>query len=160
MADWTDEIKNRLEDAILEESRFRDEITFIVDRIFLREALEVLKREFGFNSLVDLCGVDLGADEESPRFYVVYHLRNLDNLNQLRVKVGLKPDEKVPSACGIWVGADWMEREAYDMFGIEFQGHPDLTRLYLPEEFPGHPLRKDYPTEGYDLEGASYGNGD
>jgi NADH/F420H2 dehydrogenase subunit C len=162
MADWVDDIKSRLEDAILEETLFRGEVTLVVDRVFLKESLEVLKRDFGFNSLVDLCGVDLGPgpDEEKVRFYVVYHLRNMENLNQLRVKVGLKPGEKVPSVCGIWKGANWMEREAYDMFGIEFYGHPDLTRLYLPEEFPGHPLRKDYPTEGYDLEGASYGNGD
>jgi len=161
MAYWTDDIKSRLEDAVLEESLFREEVTLVIDRVFLKESLEVLKRDFGFNCLVDLCGVDLGSgSDEEVRFYVVYHLRNMENLNQLRVKVGLKLGEKVPSVCGIWEGANWMEREAYDMFGIEFEGHPDLTRLYLPEEFPGHPLRKDYPTEGYDLEGASYGNGD
>jgi NADH-quinone oxidoreductase subunit C len=72
---------------------------------------------------------------------------------QLRVKVGLREGESVHSCCGLWKGADWMEREVYDMFGIKFDGHPDLTRLYLPEDFLGYPLRKDYPTEGHEFEG-------
>jgi len=151
MADWLDEVKSRLGEAVLDEAEFRGENTLVLDRGSLPHSLEVLKEEFGFNSLVDLCGLDMGEDQD-PRFYVVYHLRNLDTKAQLRVKVGLNEGEKVPSACEVWAGANWMEREAYDMFGIEFEGHPDLTRLYLADDFPGHPLRKDYPTEGYDFE--------
>ena len=146
-----DEVKGRLEGVVLDESEFRDEKTLVLDRSSLPNSLEVLKEEFGFNSLVDLCGLDMG-EGQTPRFYVVYHLRNMNTKAQLRIKVGVNEGEKVPTACGIWAGANWMEREVYDMFGIEFDGHPCLTRLYLPEDFPGHPLRKEYPTEGYDFE--------
>ena len=151
MADWLTEVAVRLGDMILEQGEFRGEHTVVVKGESLLEALGVLKSSFDFNSLVDLCGVDMGEDE-SPRFYVVYHLRNMDTKDQLRVKVGLSDGASVPSCCELWKGADWMEREVYDMFGIRFDGHPNLTRLYLPEDFPGHPLRKDYPTEGYELE--------
>ncbi len=151
MADGLKEIKERLKEAVLEEFEFRGEKTLVLDKASLPRSLEVLKEEFGFDCLVDLCGVDMGVDK-SPRFYVVYHLRNMETRAQLRIKVGLEDGEAIPTACGVWPGANWMEREAYDMFGIEFQGHPDLTRLYLTDDFPGHPLRKDYPTEGYDFE--------
>ncbi len=151
MADWLEAVKERLGDSVLEDLEFRGEYTLVLDKSSLPEALEVLRREFGFDCLVDLCGVDMGVDQE-PRFYVVYHLRNMVTRAQLRVKVGLRDGEGIPTACSVWPGANWMEREAYDMFGIEFEGHPDLTRLYLADDFPGHPLRKDYPTEGYDFE--------
>ena len=150
--EWLDEAKERLQGAVIDEVEFRGEHTWVVDKSYLFEALELLRRDFGFNCLVDLCGLDVG-EGESPRFYVVYHLRNMDSKVQLRIKVGLEEGEAVSSSCGLWAGADWMEREVYDMFGIEFEGHPNLTRLYLSEDFPGHPLRKDYPTEGYDFEG-------
>jgi NADH-quinone oxidoreductase subunit C len=149
--DWLDKAKERLQEALIEEGEFRGEHTWVLGKSSLSDSLVVLKDEFGFNSLVDLCGLDMG-EGKSPRFYVVYHLRNMDSKAQIRVKVGLEEGEVLSSSCGLWVGADWMEREVYDMFGMDFEGHPGLARLYLPEDFPGHPLRKDYPTEGYDFE--------
>ena len=151
MAECLKEIKEKLGEAVLGEFEFRGEETLILDRASLPHSMEVLREEFGFDCLVDLCGVDMGVGE-SPRFYVVYHLRNMETRAQLRIKVGLEDGESVPSVCRVWPGANWMEREAYDMFGIKFEGHPNLTRLYLTDDFPGHPLRKDYPTEGYDFE--------
>lgn len=145
-----DKLKEECEGVILEEERFRYESTLVIKREALLDVCAAL-RGMGFDFLVDMCGVDMGPDSE-PRFYVVYHLRNMVTKDQVRLKVGTADGEKVDSVTGIWPGADWQEREVYDMFGIEFVGHPHLTRLYLPEDFPGHPLRKEYPTEGYDFE--------
>jgi len=150
MADWLDKLRKECEGAILEEEQFRGERTLFIRKEALLDVCSAL-RCMGFDFLVDLCGVDTGPNSE-PRFYVVYHLRNMVTKDQVRLKVGTADGEKVDSVTGIWPGADWLEREVYDMFGIEFVGHPHLTRLYLPEDFPGHPLRKDYPTEGYDFE--------
>lgn len=97
-----------------------------------------------FNVLLDVTAVDYLGNE--PRFEVVYHLLSLPNNRRLRVKVKL-PGEKpsIDSMTGLWDSADWLEREVWDMFGIEFVGHPDLQRILLYPEFQGHPLRKDYP---------------
>ena len=103
-----------------------------------------------FNLLSDLCGVDLGIDQE-PRFEVNYHLYSIPNNMRLRLKVSLPGDEPtVDSVTSVWKTANWHERETYDMFGIVFEGHPDLRRILMPEEFQWHPLRKDYPVRGYD----------
>ena len=84
-----------------------------------------------------------------PRFEVHYVLRNLDTSERLVVKAGVDdPDPALPSAVPLWPGADWMEREVFDMFGIRFNGHPDLRRILMPEEFTAYPLRKDYPLRG------------
>lgn len=100
--------------------------------------------EFAFNFLTDLTAVDW--PERKPRFEVVYHLFSLSNRQRLRVKIGIHAhDAWVHSAYGIWKSADWTERECYDMFGIDFKGHPDLRRILLYDSFVGHPLRKDYP---------------
>ena len=83
-----------------------------------------------------------------PRFEVVYHLYSLAKNHRVRIKVPLEEsDAKLPSVVSLWSGANWLERETYDMYGIRFDGHPDLKRIYLYEEFEGHPLRKDYPKE-------------
>ncbi|MBI3129272.1 MAG: NADH-quinone oxidoreductase subunit C [Candidatus Tectomicrobia bacterium] len=85
--------------------------------------------------------------EERP-FHVVYHLYSFDHNRRLRLKVKLRDGEEAPSVTGVWSGANWMEREAYDLFGVRFKGHPDLRRILLPEDWGSHPLRKDYPLEG------------
>ena len=99
-----------------------------------------------FDLLVDVTAVDyLGS---VPRFEVVYHLKSLSRGHRLRVKVRLPEDEaRIDTLVDVWRGADWLERETYDMYGIRFVDHPDLRRIYLYEEFEGHPLRKDYPKE-------------
>jgi NADH-quinone oxidoreductase subunit C len=112
--------------------------------------LEFLKNECGFDLLVDITCVDnLYYRGAKDRFGLVYCLANTDTNERLIVRTFLnEPDLTVASAVSLWEGANWMEREVYDMFGITFEGHPDLRRILLPEEFAGFPLRKDYPLRG------------
>ena len=100
-----------------------------------------------FDSIRDVCGADYYRPDD--RFEVVYNLYSLPNKARLRVKVRVdESDLHVPTVTGIWAGANWMERETYDMYGILFDGHPDLRRIYMPEEFEHYPLRKDFPLMG------------
>ena len=101
----------------------------------------------GFVNIVDVCGVDWPSREQ--RFDVVYHLLSPKQNLRIRVKVATAEDEPVPSATPVYPGADWFEREAWDMYGILFTGHPDLRRILTDYGFEGHPLRKDFPTTGY-----------
>ncbi len=110
--------------------------------------------EFGFEMLVDLCGVDYleypaGAlrSGSAARFEVVVNLLSISRRKRCRVRIPLLGADPVcPSVTGVWPGADWYEREAYDMFGIVFSDHPDLSRILMPDDWEGHPLRKDYPS--------------
>lgn len=104
----------------------------------------------GFDYLSSLTAVDWTVRE--PRFDVVYNLYSIPNNLRLTVKTGCAEDEGVPTMVDIWPAADWLERETYDLYGIEFLGHPDLRRIFLPEDWDGFPLRKDYPLEGPNLE--------
>lgn len=127
------------------------EVTVIVRREGLIELLAFLRDDtrFSFNYLSDLSGVDLG-EFASPRFAVAYHLYSLDHNHRLRIKVLLEEDDAVvPTAVGVWSAANWQEREVYDMFGVHFDGHPDLRRILMPADYEGHPLRKDFPIKGY-----------
>lgn len=120
--------------------------TIIIDREDSLSIFTVLKDDpqFAFNFLVDLTAVDFLGQE--PRFEVVYHLYSLRLNHRLRVKIRITEDDvSVPSVSSLWKSANWLEREAWDMFGITFSGHPDLRRILMYEEFRGHPLRKDYP---------------
>lgn len=128
------------------------EITVVVPREHLIAACEFLKTspETQFNFLSDLCGVDRGVEEE-PRFEVNYHLFSTTKFHRLRLKVVLnEEDTHVPSVTGLWKTANWHERETYDLFGVIFDGHPDLRRILLPEDWQGHALRKDFPLRGYE----------
>ncbi len=124
-----------------------DELTLTVARDKWIEALTLLRDACGFVSFIDLTGVDWPAREE--RFDVVVHL--LAPKANLRVRVKTRTDEArpVPSASDLWPAVDWYEREAYDMYGVLFTGHPDLRRILTDYGFDGHPLRKDFPTSGY-----------
>ncbi len=123
-----------------------DEVSMTVPAGRVRALCAHLKAEHGFNYLSDLCGVHY-PEREKP-FEVVYQLFALDRSERLRLKVRLADGEAAPSVVEVWRTADWLEREAYDMFGIEFEGHPDLRRILLPEDWEGFPLRKDYPIRG------------
>jgi NADH-quinone oxidoreductase subunit C len=101
----------------------------------------------GFSTFIDVCGVDY--PERAERFDVVYHLLSMTKNLRVRVKVSTDEDTPVPSACALWPCADWFEREAFDMYGILFDGHPDLRRILTDYGFSGHPLRKDFPLTGY-----------
>ena len=136
--------------AIEDVQSFRDELTIFIRREHLRRVSEFLRDESGlsFNYLSDVTAVDLYPNE--PRFETVYHLFSLETGERLRLKARLPGDDpKVDSLVPIWPGAEAFECEVFDLFGIHFEGHPDLHRLLMPDDWEGHPLRKDYPTEGY-----------
>jgi len=141
-------LKNRF--AEVTDSEFRGQVRIVVPQSCCLDAMTCLKLEFGFDMLVDLTCVDyLNFRDATDRFGLVYVLANTDSNLQLTVRVMLnEPDLTVPSVTPLWEGANWMEREVWDMFGIRFEGHPDLRRILLPEEFAAHPLRKDYPLQG------------
>ena len=124
---------------------FRGETTWVVEKSGLAALLESLKAD-GFDFLLDLTTVDNMGQE--PRFEVVYELLNSTSQQHLRIKVLLAENESVPSVVYLWKTANWHEREAYDMMGIRFDGHPDLRRILMWEGYPFHPLRKEFPLEG------------
>ena len=139
-------------DSIQQIVRFRDETTIHVRRQDLRAVCAALRDDarVQFNVLSDLTAVDMLRLRENPRFDVVVQLYSLTNRVRLRLKAGCNDGEPVPSLVPLWNGANWLEREAYDMFGIVFEGHPNLRRMLLPDDWDeGHPLRKDYPLRGW-----------
>jgi NADH-quinone oxidoreductase subunit C len=128
------------------------ETTLIVPREHIATACAFLKSwsETQFDFLSDLCGVDRGVEEE-PRFEVNYHLFSTTRHHRWRLKVLLNEDNvHVDSVTGVWRTANWHERETYDLFGVIFDGHPDLRRILLPEDWQGYALRKDFPLRGYE----------
>ncbi len=128
----------------------RGEVSVYVPREAIVDVCTFLKKEQGFDLLADLTGADRGP-EEDPRFEVNYHLLSTVHYNRLRLKVLLSEDDaNVSTVAGVWKTANWHERETYDMFGVNFEGHPDLRRILLPSDFDGHALRKDYPLRGYE----------
>ena len=128
----------------------RGEITAMVPRDHIADVCWSLKTNHGFDMLADLNGADLGP-EEDPRFEVNYHLFSTIHFGRLRLKVLLSEDEpNVQTVTTVWRTADWHERETFDMFGVIFDGHPDLRRILLPSDFDGHALRKDFPLRGYE----------
>ncbi len=127
-------------------------LAVISDKNVLRDVLLFLKtdEELRYTMMTDLFAADrYGSD---PRFEVVYLLNSLHLKKRLVVKVRVGDSEPVPTVSDLWRAADWLEREAYDMFGVRFENHPDLRRILSVEDFDGYPLRKDFPTEGYGFE--------
>jgi NADH-quinone oxidoreductase subunit C len=131
-------------------SAFRDNRRVIVPAERVYAVLELLKQECGFDQLAELTAVDyLHYPDAKDRYGVVYCLLNTATGVRLIVKTFVNdPEPALPSAFPLWKGADWLEREVYDMYGIVFEGHPDLRRILMPEEFTAFPLRKDYPMRG------------
>jgi NADH-quinone oxidoreductase subunit C len=125
------------------------ELTLVTNGESIIELLTFLRDDAkcGFISFIDICGVDYPA--RAKRFDVVYHLLSPKLNLRIRVKLATTEDEAVPSAFPVFPGADWFEREAWDMYGILFTGHPDLRRILTDYGFEGHPLRKDFPTTGF-----------
>lgn len=148
MAAWQEQLAEKLGTALKVES-FRDNTRHVIEADRLLEAMTFLKSA-GFDLLVDVTGIDyLHYPNATDRYGVVYSLANTETGERTFVKVMLNdPDPTVKSVYSLWKGCNWMEREVYDMFGINFDGHPDLRRILLPEEFTSHPLRKDYPMRG------------
>ncbi len=141
----------RFSDAIEEVIEALGEVTVVVRRDRLVELMEFLRDEPGlkFNYLSDVAGLDLGEFAE-PRFSVAYHLYSLPHNHRLRLKVFLEEDDAwLPTVSEVWKAGGWLEREIYDMFGVDFVDHPDLRRILMPADYEGHPLRKDFPVKGY-----------
>jgi len=136
--------------AISEVIEFRGETTIVVPRNVLRAVAERCRedKDLQFNLLSDATCVDRFPLE--PRFEVHYHLVSIPRRDRLRLQVRLSSDDPVvDSLVPVWPGANWLEREIFDLFGIRFNGHPDLRRILMPDDWEGHPLRKDFPVEGY-----------
>ena len=148
MADVQQLLADRFGDAV-RGTVFRDNVRYVVAPDRLIEVMTGLKGA-GFDYLVDVAGIDyLHYPDATDRYGVVYALANSDTAERVFVKVFVNdPDPSVPSVYPLWKGADWMEREVYDMYGVVFEGHPDLRRILMPEGFASYPLRKDYPLRG------------
>ena len=128
----------------------RDEMTIYVPREMIRQAAALLKDDPAcpFNYLSDITCVDWHPSE--PRFEVIYHLLSIPHKERVRLKVRLSGENPaLDSLTSVWPGANYFEREVFDLFGVRFNGHPYLRRIMMPEQLEGHPLRKDYPVEGY-----------
>jgi len=145
-----DKLRGWSPNAISEVIEFRGETTIVVPRNVLREVAERCRadKELQFNLLSDATCVDRFPLE--PRFELNYHLVSIPRRDRVRLRVRLSSDDpNVDSLVPVWPGANWLEREIFDLFGIRFNDHPDLRRILLPDDWEGHPLRKDYPVEGY-----------
>lgn len=131
-------------------SEFRGQTRIVVPRPAMFDGLRHLKEACGFDYLVDITCVDYqNYRDATDRFGLVYLLAATRENLRLTVRVFVNdPDPRVPSVTPLWEGANWLEREVWDLFGIRFDGHPDLRRIVLPEQFTAHPLRKDYPLQG------------
>jgi NADH-quinone oxidoreductase subunit C len=146
---FLEKLKKRFSKEIIDIYEAFDLHTVVVDKDKIVEVCHFLRDDpkLRFNYLSDVCGVDYYPAD--PRFEVVYHLYSIPFKHRLRLKCKVNEGELVPTVVGIWKTANWHERETYDMYGIVFEGHPDLKRIYLWEGFEGHPMRKDYPLKGY-----------
>jgi NADH-quinone oxidoreductase subunit C len=148
-----DKLRERFADTVQEVSEAHGELTVVVGRERIVDVCRFLKDDpdLRYAMLMDVAGVDYLGRE--PRFEVVYHLYSIAHNRRLRLKVRVhESDLVVPSVTPVWSTANWHEREAFDMLGIRFWEHPDLRRIYMPDDYPGHPLRKDFPILGPEVE--------
>jgi NADH-quinone oxidoreductase subunit C len=148
-----DKLNERFAGAVQEVSEAHGELTLVVSREQIVGICRFLKDapDLRYDLLMDMAAVDyLGRQ---PRFEVVYHLYSIPHNSRLRLKVRLpESDLVIPSVTSVWSTANWHEREAFDMLGVRFSDHPDLRRIYMPDDYPGHPLRKDFPILGPEVE--------
>lgn len=141
-AEAAQEIKKRFRESVLEEIVFHGETTLKITKNQVKEVLVALKNA-GYAILMDLSGVDYLVPKKETN--VFYWLQNPEHYDRIRIVTAVGREESVPTVIDLWEGANWYERELYDLFGIRFTGHPDLTRLLMPEDWVGHPLLRDYP---------------
>jgi NADH-quinone oxidoreductase subunit C len=147
LAALAERVRNQMGEVILDHKLVYGELTIVAAREAIVDVITFLHDHEGFISIVDIAGVDY--PERDERFEVVYHLLSPRQNLRVRVKVSSDEEQPVPSITGIFPGADWYEREAYDFYGMLFSGHPDLRRILTDYGFDGYPLRKDFPTTGY-----------
>jgi len=145
------EIKNRFPDSYIKDEEFRGDISITVKKDKISEILQFLKddEKFHYNYLVDITCVDYLKLSEIERFAIIYNLYSYENNSRIRIKAPVpENDTSISTVSFLWKAADWLEREVFDLFGINFIGHPDLRRIMTPDNYTGHPLRKDYPLKG------------
>ena len=146
-----DKLKAKFGETVLAVSEFRGETTVVVKKEEIVAVCTFLKHELGYNFLTDLCAIDyLG---QAPRFMMVYQLYSIGAHQRLRIKAAVEEsDARIDTVSCVWATANWLERECNDLMGIVFNNHPDPRRILMPDDWVGHPLRKDYPVQGPDRE--------
>jgi NADH-quinone oxidoreductase subunit C len=151
MRDLIPELQARFDRTWFTHTTFRGNLRINIGSDHLFQFLKGLKEDSGFDFLADIAGIDyLHYPNATDRYGVVYCLANTETAERVFVRAFVNdPETRLPSVYSLWKGADWMEREVYDMFGVEFEGHPDLRRILMPEGFSSFPLRKDYPLRGH-----------
>jgi NADH-quinone oxidoreductase subunit C len=144
-----EKLREKFGDDILSVAEFRDEVTVRVKKPCWFELNQFLRDDpdCQFGLMIDETAADYPLRDD--RFDIIVHLLSITKKHRLRIKTSTS--EKIPSLYPVWKTANWLEREVYDLFGVIFDGHPDLRRILLTEDWDGYPLRKDYPTEGYDI---------
>jgi NADH-quinone oxidoreductase subunit C len=140
-------VYQQLPEAIVDAKVGFGELTLGIARAQIVDVCRVLKTSADFERLSAVTAVDWWPRE--PRFEVVYLLHSMRKNSRLRMNVWLAEDEEIDSVCSVWRGANWYEREVFDLFGIRFRTHPNLERIMMPADWEGHPLRKDYPVHGH-----------
>ena len=154
-------LRDRFPDDVLEAAEYRGEMTIVVRPEAIADVCLALRddKTLVYNYLADITAVDWL--EREPRYDVVYHLLSLATYAVVRLKARIgdeeTPNPEIPTVTTVWPGADWFEREIYDLFGIRFNGHPNQTRILMPQDWVGHPLRKDYPLTGIHLPDPHWG---
>ena len=151
---WVRSIAAAVPGSVVSSKEFAKQVTVVVSLESIAKVARHLKDAEDFKYCVDVTAVDWKT--RAPRFDVVYHLYSFSKNDRIRVKCGAADGEEVPSIAGVYLAANWCERETYDMFGIRFSGHPDLRRILTWDGFNGYPLRKDFPLEGIDTGAAIY----
>jgi len=139
-------LKDAFAEKVVKTVEFRDEQTVYVELDSLHAVLKKCKEDFGYEMIIDISSVDHFGDD--PRFEMVYEIATLKDDKHLRIKAAVEEEQEVASVTDVWAGADWHEREVYDMMGIPFTGHPNLKRILMWEGYPYYPLRKDFPLAG------------
>lgn len=153
-------LQNEFPQNISEIKEYRNEVTLFVDKESIHKVCNYLKYSLDFTYLADLTAVDY-LEVKSPRYEVVYHIHRFGPECEENIRIRLKSelsaeDATIDSVVSIWSGADWLEREVYDMFGIEFTNHPDLRRILMPDDYGPHPLRKDFDVRNREASKRSF----
>jgi NADH-quinone oxidoreductase subunit C len=144
-------LKEKFANSIIDVKEFRGEITVTVRKEDIVAVCRFLKTDMSYNMLTDVTAVDY--PESDQRFMMVYNLYSIPNKDRIRIKAPVEESAcSIDTLSGLWNSANWLEREVYDLFGINFIGHPDLRRILMTDDWVGHPLRKDYPLQGPDRE--------
>ena len=146
-----EKLKAKFSSEVIDVVEFREETTVTVKKEKIVDICTFMRDSGGYNLLCDLCSVDyLG---QAPRFMVVYNLYNITTKERIRLKAPVEEQgAQIATVSTVWGTANWMERECWDLMGINFVGHPDQRRILMPDDWVGHPLRKDYPVQGPDRE--------